>query len=384
MRHSTTRFRMFLTACLSGILAISIAPAQSQEVRVGIIASISNPSASVNSTNLIAGIRMYFEHVNRQGGVNGRRMVLVHRDDNVEAKRMVDLTEELLADPSIIAFSSFLNTAGIAELNRQETLLKQPIALVAPIGGGPRGMRNAFPLRGNYFDEVDALIEEMKTTYKKRLALVYVTQAFGPATFKYAEGAANKADLAIVATAQFSAQQGDMVGQAGIAAETIAKATPDAVLIIAAGGAASEFVKAFRATASGSAQLFALSALDAATLVRIAGLDNARGVIITQALPFPQDGTRRVVREYLSLMKTHAPGQPVSYLTLEGFMGAKILVEAVRRAGPNPTREKVLVSLRSLVNFDLGDYEVNYAVDQLRRTPFMEMTIVGSSGKIFR
>ena len=198
---------------------------------------------------------------------------------------MVGLTQELIADKDVIALACFLNTAGLVELMKRSVLVEGKIAMIAPIG--PMNTTNFYPIRPGYNEEAEKLLSEAAATQKKRVAMVYYNQAFGPSVFKFAEESAKKQGVNIVATAVFETAPDKMEAGIAAAADTLAKAGPDAVIVIAAGGGALNFVKRFRGTPAGGAQLYALSPADSFGFVKVAGLEAARGVAISQAIPYP-------------------------------------------------------------------------------------------------
>ena len=118
------------------------------------------------------------------------------------------------------------------------------------------------------------------------------------------------------------------------------------------------------------------------SLVKKIGEQEAAGVVFSQAVPYPYSNNRQIVREYQSDIKKLAPDQKINFAGLEGYMTAKVLVEALRRSGLNPNREKVLNALQSLGRFDLGDHIVNYSANQRRVEPSVDVTIVGRDGKL--
>jgi ABC-type branched-subunit amino acid transport system substrate-binding protein len=101
-------------------------------------------------------------------------------------------------------------------------------------------------------------------------------------------------------------------------------------------------------------------------------------------MPYPEDNTLAVVREYQRILKQYAPDKTPSFFSLEGFMGAKIVVEAIRRAGPNPTREKVVAALNSMKDFDLGDFLISYSTAQRTGSKLVDLTIIGKNGTLYR
>ena len=118
--------------------------------------------------------------------------------------------------------------------------------------------------------------------------------------------------------------------------------------------------------------------------MKLAGLKNAHGLGISQVVPYPYMPTLPVIREYQTLLARHAPGQPVNYTSFEQFLGAKVLVEALRRAGPAPTRAKVIKALESMGNYDLGGVSVGYSPANRVGSRFVEVTVIGSAGKLMR
>jgi branched-chain amino acid transport system substrate-binding protein len=376
-----------LRAALVGLLtALSMLAAgavrAAGEIFIGNVASTTNTTSRENSSNLLLGYSVYFEHVNRLGGVHGRKIALVNKDDGVVAERMVALTEELIADPQIVALAGFLNTAGLVELMNRRLLAEKGIAMIAPIG--PMNAPNFYPMRPGYNDEAEQLLREARSTEKKRVAMVYYNQAFGPSVFKFAQDTAKTIGVNIVATASFETAPDQMEAGIRAAADTLAKADPDAVIVIAAGAGAFNFVKYFRQTASGSAQLYALSPADAFGFVKVAGLESARGVVISQAIPYPRHKGLAVVREYNALMKRYAGDKPLSFYSLEGFMGAKIVAEALRRSGPNPTRARIIAALNTMKDFDLGDFTVSYTPAARAGSRVVDLTIIGRDGTLYR
>jgi branched-chain amino acid transport system substrate-binding protein len=353
-----------------------------EDIVLGNIASLSNPFSKTNVTNLLLGYTVYFEQINGQGGVHGRKVRILNKDDGIVAERMMQLTEELAADPGVLALVGFLNTPGMLDMIKQGTLVQKKIALIAPIGS--MNAPNFYPLRAGYNDEVRKLLEEAVSTQKKRVALVYFNQTFGPGLYKFAEEAAKTVGANVVATAGFETAADKIEASVAETAERVSKAEPDAVIVMSSGPGVYAFTKKFRQTQSKYAQIYTMSTSDASSFVKSAGLENASGVVISQAVPYPEHNALAVVRDYHKVMKQYAPDQPLTFYGLEGFMGAKIAVEALRRAGPNPTRQKVITALNTMTDFDLGGFLVSYSPAERSGSKTVDLTIIGKNGVLFR
>ena len=76
--------------------------------------------------------------------------------------------------------------------------------------------------------------------------------------------------------------------------------------------------------------------------------------------------------------------KPLSFYSLEGLMGAKIVVEALRRAGPQPTRAKVIAALNTMKDYDVGDFTVSYTAAERQGSKVVDLTIIGRDGSLYR
>lgn len=143
------------------------------------------------------------------------------------------------------------------------------------------------------------------------------------------------------------------------------------------------FMKQFRES-GGGAQMYNISVVDPAELVKLAGLKNAHGLGISQVVPYPFMPSMPLVREYQALLKKYAPKEVVNYTSFEEFVGAKVLVEALRRAGLNPTRAKVVRALESMNSYDTGGVIVNFSPNNRIGSRYVEVTVIGSTGKLLK
>ncbi|MFN0302117.1 MAG: ABC transporter substrate-binding protein [Burkholderiales bacterium] len=384
---SLPRTKVLLLACGAFVLVAMGAHAQQNEIHVGHISSTTNPASNDNARNLSFGYQLYFDFINANGGLNGRKLRLVHRDDNLNAGRMVEITRELIADPGIIALVGFLNTAGLTEIARQDILGKSGIAMISPLQGNREivSAENMFPFRSGYEVELRALIEEAKTTHKQRLAIVFMNIAFGPSQARYAEQVAKEFGLGIATYLGYEVAPDKSEASIREAIVEVEKSRADAVLLVAAGRGAFDFIKGLRATPVATIQIYGMSVLQANDLIKFSGLEAAKGVIISQAVPYPFSGVLPVTREFLRLMQARAQtDQAINFQTFEGFLGAKITVEALRRAGPVPTRRKVIDAPKGMGEFDLGGVSVEYTPTVRNGWRGVDMTIIGSGGRLFK
>jgi ABC-type branched-subunit amino acid transport system substrate-binding protein len=215
--------------------------------------------------------------------------------------------------------------------------------------------------------------------------VVYQGATFGPAMMQLAQEVSKKEGLNVVAYVKM-----DTTAQAKIDAvirdvvAAVVKANPDAVILLLGGKPAPELVKQIKNSAAADAQIYLMSIVPPTDVIKTLGEAKARGIVISQAVPFPFSATLPLVDEYQRLMKQYAPGEPLSYSTLEGFVDAKITVEALRRAGVKPTREKVLKALENMGELDLGGVYVNYSSKARNGWGIVDLTVIGPNGKLLR
>jgi ABC-type branched-subunit amino acid transport system substrate-binding protein len=358
------------------------AAAAGGEIVIGQVAPLSGVLASTGAQMVLGG-KLYFDWVNEQGGIHGAKIKHVVVDDGYKVDETVRLTQELAARPEVVALFGFAGTANIGKLLADGVLEKAGIALVAPYTGG-EVLRNPFNpwifhVRAGYADEAEHMVQQLYTLGQRRIAVMYQDDAFGKAGLVGVEKALERRGLKLTAAAGYE-RNTDKVEQA---VQTIRAANAQAVIMISVNRSTAAFAKQYRA-AGGGAQLFNISVVDAAELVRLAGVQAVHGLGISQVVPYPYSATMPVIREYHQLLQRYAPEQPVTYTSFEEFLGAKVLVEGLRRAGPAPTRAKVIRALESMSRYDLGGFIVGYSPSNRIGSRYVEVTVIGNSGKLLK
>lgn len=330
---------------------------------------------------MVVGAKIVFDEVNASGGVHGAKIEHRVLDDGYKVNETLRLTRELVAQPDVLALFGFAGTANVGKLLDEKVLAQAGIALVAPYTGGESLRRPfnpwIFHVRASYGDETEHMVQQLTTVGLERIAVLYQDDAFGKAGLAGVEAAVAKRGLTLAAAAGYERNTDKVAG----AVKAILAAQPQAVVMIAVNKPAAAFIKAYR-DAGGAAQLFNISVVDPAEIVRLAGLAQAQGLGISQVVPYPYTPTLPVVREYQALLKKHAPGEAPNYTSFEEFLGARLLVEGLRRAGPQPTREKLVRALESLRELDLGGFVLRYGPHERIGSTYVEVTIVGRDGRL--
>lgn len=352
--------------------------AHAAQVVVGQVGPMSGLEASQGRA-YATGMQLYFEAVNKAGGVNGHTFKLVRRDDGGRPEDTVAGTRQLLAEDKPIVLAGFFGSRNIADLVATGLLEKEKVALV---GYRTAEIRPETPLlynvRAGLADEINKLTEHLATIGITRLGLFYEEGPGAAALLAAADEAAKKAKAAIISKASYPA------GTARVtpAVDVFTKAAPQAILMVSSGAAAAGFIEQYRG-AGGAAQLFAHSGADIEQLSKRLSEEQMQGVAIAQVTPSPYKIANRLAKEFNDLVaKTPNLEVPVSYAMMEGFIAAKVIVEAVRRQGSRPTREGMVAALDGMDNFNMGGYAVGFQPGKRSGSKFVELSIITGAGKI--
>lgn len=380
-------FQQRLLPLLAAFALPLAAPVHAQDLLVGQIASVTNVVTVNNAKDLNLGMTIYFDQVNAKGGIRGRNIKVVNTDDGVNADKMVEITKGYIANKDVMALAAYINIPGLTAIARQDILAKGGMAMVAPLAGDRDivGAANFFPFRSGYSDEVTALVKEAANTQKKRVMLTYWNVTFGPAMVKLAQSVAQDVGLNIVSTVEVdAANTGNFEATMKNVVDETVKQKPDAVIMVMSSRYATEYIKRIKNSPAADAQLYGISIVVLDNILKAAGPEKARGVVQAQSVPYPFSATLPVVGEYQRLMKAGAPQAPLSFSSFEGFVAAKIITEAITRAGPNPTHEKVAKVLNEFGEYDLGGIYVDYTPKARRGWGGVDLTIIGPNGKLLR
>jgi len=163
--------------------------------------------------------------------------------------------------------------------------------------------------------------------------------------------------------------------------EAINASQPDAVVIVGAYAACAEFIRQMKKAGSG-AQFYNVSFVGSKALSDALGNEGV-GVAISQVVPFPWGTGVPVVKEYQAL-SGKAGLKDYNFSAMEGFLVAKVMVEGLRRAGKNLTREGFVDAMEKMQDVDIGGFFVSYSPKSHTGSKFVDLTIIGRDGKFLR
>jgi ABC-type branched-subunit amino acid transport system substrate-binding protein len=324
-----------------------------------------------------AGAQVYFDNVNKNGGVFGRKITLESLDDGFDPQRTVENTQKLISEED--AFALFLYRGTPTTEAILPLLSKSKIPLVGPVTGATSlhdpMQRYLFNVRATYREEVVAIARQMGSMGLSKIAVLVSNDTFGKDALAGLDASKKEGKLAEVTVATYERNTvavEDAVGK-------IFAAKPQAVLMICTAKPCDAFVRAYR-KAGGFQPIFALSNVSSPTFIHGLG-DLSRGLGISQVFPNPQNTTIPISKEFQNAVKGKAD-LVSSYAAFEGYIAAKVLVEGLRKAGRGVTREGLVKALESMEQYDVGGLNLHYGPDSRNGLDFVELTVIGKDGGV--
>jgi branched-chain amino acid transport system substrate-binding protein len=356
MRIAT--LKSVLGFCLVSILISGPAsPARGQstpgisenEIIIGSCSALEGPSHFLG-VETVTGAKAYFNMINDEGGVNGRKLKLISADDSYDPAKTQACFEHLMGE-KVFALGFFVGTP---------TAVKYvPMADSAriPLVGLFTGAQTLYvPLRhwivnvrASYFDETREQVDGLwKTLGYKKIGVIYPEDAFGTTVLEGVKVALKERGAEPAAVASYQRQ----TAQVGGAIDTVRAANPDAVVVVGPANTVSPILK--QAHAKGWKPLFlTVSFVGTDELISEAGPD-AEGVVITQVVPPYYMTELKSVALYRRALGKYFPSEQPNFVSLEGFVDAMVLVEGLKRAGKDLTREGLIHAIESIHDHDLG------------------------------
>ena len=372
-----TRRPMARSWLLSAALALAAGPLAAQ-ILIGQTASFTGPVAAGVKEGT-DGAKVYLEATNERGGVNGQKIELVSMDDKFDPKLAAENAQKLIEKGAV---ALFFNRGTPQSQAIMPVLDKYRVPLIAPSTGAMLLHKPVHPwvfnVRATYQREAERAVRHLQLIGIDRIALLQADDAFGD------DGAAGAligfegAKLKPVLHEKYSRSKPDF----GPVAPKIVQANAQAVIFVGSGTHVVDGMKAIRAAGS-NAQIVTLSNNAASGFIKALG-NQARGVVVSQVFPFERSMASPLVKEMLEMLAARRKGEEATPAMLEGFAAAKVLVEALRRAGASPTPEKIKNALESFKRVDIGGLEVSFSPTDHTGLDYSDLSIITAEGKFRR
>ena len=327
-------------------------------------------------TEVLAGIRTQLDEVNRAGGVHGRRLVLKTLDDENKADRAEANARTLVDGGAFLLFGSIEGGPSNAVM---KVALEAKVPFFGPMAGSPTLRRPhqalVYPVRAEHREEFRALIRYGAGVGLKRVGFFHSDSEVGRLHLANVRLAAQEAGVEFAAALPFKPEVDDAGLDALVA--TLAAQRVDMVLNHGSSGLYERLIR--RARAAGSHATF-LAVNSGSTQLAEALGPLAQGMVFSQVVPSPWARRSAITREYQDAFTRARPGTGYSYGSLEGYVTAKALVQALRLAGPQPTRASLAKALDG-ATLDLGGLRARYRAGEHLGSEFVDLAMVSRDGR---
>jgi branched-chain amino acid transport system substrate-binding protein len=372
-------------ACL-GILAVALLSAailpvladdgvSKDKILFGQVAALTGPAQALGQ-GMREGILAAFDEANRAGGVNGRTLALKSVDDGYEPEQTIVAIKKLIAEDKVFALVGAVGTPTSKAGQPIATAAKVPF--IGPFTGAEflRDPYNRYVvnIRSSYFQETEAWIEHLtKDLGIKKIAILYQDDAFGLAGLQGVNKALAKRHMSLVASGSFKRNTTAIKS----ALLDIMKGDPQAVVTVGPYKPVAAFIKLARQLKM-DAVFVAISFVGSDSLAEELG-SQGTGVIISQVVPFPWDKSLPVVASYTKSLTTVNPNAKPGFVSLEGYLVGRVVVEALKRIVGEPTREALLDAMAK-APFDLGGVTLRFGPSNNQGSDRVYFTILRSDG----
>jgi branched-chain amino acid transport system substrate-binding protein len=347
--------------CVLGVLVVHSYAAPVRTASMGlppILIGVSNvqsgPSASLGR-RLMQGSMAYFKQVNDRGGIHGRRLQVILKDDRYEPDPAVRNTYELITADKVFFLFDYV---GTPTLTRVLPLLKyfeeQDIVNVAPFTGAdpqrkPPYDRYVFNIRASYRAETRRLVDYLHAKGYRKIGFLGQADAYGKSGEIGVMDALRSHGLTIAGSATYRRNQPfDSRMEAQV--DLLRRGGADAVIAVGVYGPCAAFIRDAR-LAGWNVPVANVSFVGAQSMLDLlrsksqkSGKDLTAHLINSQVVPSPFDARCPLVRSY----QAHVPRSAWEFGSLEGWLNAVVVTEALRRAGPNATRADFIRAMESL------------------------------------
>jgi branched-chain amino acid transport system substrate-binding protein len=378
--HCFARFFSFLILCF-GIQAgwAQTGPGVTDtEILIGQSCQLSGPLAALSS-EVRQGASLYFDHINATGGIRGRKIKVIALDDAYDPKKAAENTRTLIEQEKVLALFQYAGTPpAMAAVPIAE---EAGVPFITPFTGSDALRKKfspyVFNIKAGYSAELETMVKQLATIGVTKVAVAYLNNPFGTDGLASVEKAAATSGVSLVAKAPVEVDRSKI----DLAVDTIAKASPQAIIVVSAGKPSIDFVDAYL-KAGHRSTFYMLSVISNAQLVAALG-ERARGIVVSQVVPSPWNQGIAVSREFQALARK-AGIQDFTFSQMEGFVSAKFLVEGLKRAGNKPTRESLVRGLETMAKVDLGGFVVELSPTVHSSGRSVDMMILGRDGKFTR
>jgi ABC-type branched-subunit amino acid transport system substrate-binding protein len=369
--------KVFIAMVLMGVFFCGSVYAEDgvspEEILLGQSCALTGPASDLG-TKMRAGLEAYFAKANEAGGVKGRRVRLISKDDGYEPERAIQTTRELIEEDKVFLLIGEVGTPTSKAV--VPIVEKQKVPFFGPFTGA-EFLRNPFRkyvinIRGSYYQEMERLAQYVVDEKGlKRIACFYQNDSYGQAGLSGIKQALEKRQMELVATGTY--ERNTVAIKGGLL--DIRKADPEAVVMVGAYKPCAEFIKLAKKIGMKDVIYCNISFVGTGSLKEELG-EAGEDCIISQVVSFPYDESVLLVAEYNDAMKKFQPGIAPGFVSLEGYMVGKLFCMAAEAVKGELNRESLIRAISETGVFDLGGVVLKYGPNDHQGMDKIFLTII--------
>jgi branched-chain amino acid transport system substrate-binding protein len=348
------------------------------EILIGQSLGLTGPLAELTK-DIENGARAYVSAINAKGGIHGRRLRLITMDDGYQVPNTVKNVEQMIERDKVFALLNVTGTPNCEAI--LPAVQKSQVPFFAPFTGAVSTRKpmieNVFNVRASYRDETEKLVQHLHTIGIQKIAVVYQASSFGKDGLAGVEAAMAQRGIKAHGTASIESNASDVAKSV----DALAAGKPEAIIMITAGRPTVEFIKSYRKVSRG-VQFYSLSVMGTNANLKALGSDGV-GVVVASVVPFPWNKSIALVGDYQAAMQKIGITE-YSFVSLEGYINARILGEAIERAGRDLTRSGLVKAAEGMTQVGLGGFNVRFGRESRQASKHVELTIIGRNGKFIK
>ena len=345
------------------LFPVSLFGAGSGSVRpivLGQSCALSGPAKNLG-LEMRAGLLAAFSQINDNGGIRGREILLISRDDGYEPDEAVRNTNSLIYDDQVFALIGAVGTP--TSLAVAPIINDSRIPFFAPFTGA-EFLRNPFKkyvinVRASYFQEMEKLASYLIDRKKvNRIACFYQNDSYGFAGLKGIEIALAKRGTSLVSKGSYERNTVAVLG--GL--EDITRGKPEAIVLVGAYSACAEFIKLSSNRTARELIYCNISFVGTESLQDALG-GYGKNVVVSQVVPSPYDLENPLIRKFLDAMRKYQHDASITFTSLEGYIAGRLFGSIALAVKGDFTRDRFIETMETVGSFDLDGVVLSFGPD---------------------
>ncbi|MGB7192453.1 MAG: ABC transporter substrate-binding protein [Collimonas pratensis] len=384
--HAAQAPKLAKSTCLLNLMRVTVAilivvlfaanaHADGDPILIGQSAVLTGPFTP-NSLAFISGQTLFFNKFNAVGGLNGHPIKVITYDDAYLGDRAAANTERLIKQDHVICLFGTMGTAIGAAMTK--VAMEHHSFIFGGLTGAEILRDTKLPvyhIRASYADEARRTMTHLRIIGQTRVAVISSDDAYGKGIEEVTLRALSDGGNPAVISLRFDPKQDNLRD----IAERVTKSNAQAVYVIAAGLPAINVIRALSVLPS-HPPIYTNSVGSSFLLYKELG-DKSRGIVLSQVMPPFWQTRLRITKEYQQALQSAGQQNQASYMSLEGYITAKVFTEMLRRVPGSVTTESLRHAIENSGPVDVGDFNLSFSPSKKSGSDFVDITFLSGGGK---